>query len=200
MEKQEPSQAERMAMETARLLTKELHHRVFNNLQLLISLLDLQSRETSSPEAKEALRIVEARLKSIALVNEINIAAGGVGLVDALDLAKGMAATMAQVHSTQSSKLVIEVEGPSLPIPIDTAAPLVLIAAEFVNRSGYPEIDRHMAISWRRVKRGEIEINACGKGHLEDGSRRLIEALALQIGAKASIAFESGESVLKLSL
>ncbi|MER6986367.1 histidine kinase N-terminal domain-containing protein [Micrococcus luteus] len=58
-----------------RLLTKdatirEIHHRVKNNLQTVGSLLRMQARRTSSPEAERALRQAMQRVDTIALVHQ----------------------------------------------------------------------------------------------------------------------------------
>ena len=49
---------------------REIHHRVKNNLQTIASLLRLQGRRLSSPEAKQALDESVRRIRSIALVHE----------------------------------------------------------------------------------------------------------------------------------
>jgi len=49
---------------------REIHHRVKNNLQTVAALLRLQSRRTSSPEAKEALAESVRRVAAIAMVHE----------------------------------------------------------------------------------------------------------------------------------
>jgi two-component sensor histidine kinase len=49
---------------------REIHHRVKNNLQTISSLLRLQARRLSSPEAKAALEESVRRIRSIALVHE----------------------------------------------------------------------------------------------------------------------------------
>ena len=49
---------------------REIHHRVKNNLQTIASLLRLQGRRLSSPEAKQALEESVRRIRSIALVHE----------------------------------------------------------------------------------------------------------------------------------
>ena len=50
---------------------REIHHRVKNNLQTISSLLRLQGRRSSSPEAKAAIEESVRRIRSIALVHEI---------------------------------------------------------------------------------------------------------------------------------
>jgi two-component sensor histidine kinase len=49
---------------------REIHHRVKNNLQTISSLLRLQARRLSSPEAKAAVQESVRRIRTIALVHE----------------------------------------------------------------------------------------------------------------------------------
>ena len=52
------------------ILLKEVHHRVKNNIQIISSLLNLQSRYIIDQEALEILRDSRNRIESIALVHE----------------------------------------------------------------------------------------------------------------------------------
>jgi two-component sensor histidine kinase len=67
---------EEMSLETAKLLLSESNHRCANDLQLVVSLLALQSRRATHPEAKQLLAdtkervAVLARARSASLHNE----------------------------------------------------------------------------------------------------------------------------------
>ncbi len=52
------------------ILLKEIHHRVKNNLQLVMSLLNIQSRESEKNNSKDFLEISQSRITSIALIHE----------------------------------------------------------------------------------------------------------------------------------
>ena len=52
------------------ILIKEIHHRVKNNLQIIISLLFLQAKKTEDPLSEAALTDSQTRVKSMALVHE----------------------------------------------------------------------------------------------------------------------------------
>src|SRR5690625_7465846 len=52
------------------ILLKDIHHRIKNNLQIISSLLSLQSRQLESPQAREAMQSSRNRIKSMALIHQ----------------------------------------------------------------------------------------------------------------------------------
>ncbi|HVL02730.1 MAG TPA: PAS domain S-box protein, partial [Dongiaceae bacterium] len=58
------------ALEEKNILLSEVHHRVKNNLQIVHSLLDLQSTRVSDPVALEMLRDSQNRIRSMALIHQ----------------------------------------------------------------------------------------------------------------------------------
>jgi two-component sensor histidine kinase len=196
------TERETVESDTARLLSRELDHRVFNNLQMISSLLDIQLHDTVSPQGRRALKIVQSRLKSISLVNEFNIAAGGTGILDAVDLAAGFATIMVQTHSSPSRKLSISCLGPSRLVSVNTAMPLVLIASEFVNaaiETGKSTGEDTIEINWRiDPPNACIAMRSGGRG-IGPSGMKLIEAMARQICMEARTSKRDGRAELKLA-
>lgn len=56
-------------IERQKSLILEIHHRVKNNLQMVTSLINIQLRRAGTPDEREALRFLEDRVQSLALVH-----------------------------------------------------------------------------------------------------------------------------------
>jgi two-component sensor histidine kinase len=106
---------------------REIHHRVKNNLQTISSLLRLQGRRLSSPEAKVAIEESVRRIRSIALVHEtLSHAAGDdVPFIEILRplvrmVEEGLISPEHPIHFTVSGDAGI------LPAPVATGVAVVL--------------------------------------------------------------------------
>jgi Signal transduction histidine kinase len=192
------------------LLKRELDHRVFNNLQIMMSLLDLQIADTVSEDARSALCVAATRLRSIAIVNELHMASGGLGKVDALNLAKGFTAAMTEIFSRPFRKLAMSVDGPELELDVDRATELCIIAAEFLSDAvGFedgPGVGRVVlaSLSWTALAVGSSLslMVECPEGLSRAVpsyvGKRIIEALADCIGSRPVIISQPSGCELRL--
>ncbi|MEV0678206.1 histidine kinase N-terminal domain-containing protein [Actinosynnema sp. NPDC050436] len=112
---------------------REIHHRVKNNLQTVAALLRLQSRRTSSEEAREALAESVRRVTSIALVHE-TLSMSVDERVDLDDVVDKVIPMMSDVAATES-KVVVRREGPFGIVPAELATPLVMVLTELVQNA-----------------------------------------------------------------
>jgi Histidine kinase len=72
----------RAALKEKEILLGEVHHRVKNNLQIVHSLLDLQSARITDPVAIDMLRESQNRIKSMALIHQLLYVSGDFAEVD----------------------------------------------------------------------------------------------------------------------
>lgn len=118
-------------------LTREVHHRVKNNLQIVSSLLSLQAREAKSDDVAHAYSIIQARVAALAVVHrwmyESAVPGGGEG-VDLRAMATDICAGLE--HSVATSErlpLRLHCEIAPLYVGQDTAVPLAFLITELVS-------------------------------------------------------------------
>ena len=76
-------------------MIQEIHHRVKNNLQSIISLLRLQARRTDSQEVKQTLAETVNRILSVAVVHEF-LSYNSAGIINLRDIAQRIASQMSE--------------------------------------------------------------------------------------------------------
>ncbi|WP_185965187.1 sensor histidine kinase [Glacieibacterium frigidum] len=118
-------------------LTREVHHRVKNNLQIVSSLLSLQAREAKSDDVAHAYAIIQARVAALAVVHRWmyeSAVPGGAEGVDLRAMATDICAGLEQsVASTEHLPLRIHCEIASLYVGQDTAVPIAFVITELVS-------------------------------------------------------------------
>jgi two-component sensor histidine kinase len=116
-------------------LLKEIHHRVKNNLQVISSMLNLQSRRITDASLKDVFEESQQRIQTIALVHERLYQSRDLSNIGFDDYLKSLVANVmsAQNAAARNVTATTEVEGVSL--PIQRAIPCGLIVNELVTNS-----------------------------------------------------------------
>lgn len=139
----------RRSLQEKEVLLKEVHHRVKNNMQVISSLISLQSDKISDQESLERLRESQNRIKSMALVHESLYQSENLASIDPAGYLRNLAS---EVISSYSLDTNIDVEfGITVHVmDIDTALPCGLIVNELVSNS--------LKHAFKGRKRGKITI------------------------------------------
>lgn len=125
----------RASLELKEILLREVHHRVKNNLQVISSLLHLQSQHTHDPASVMMLKESQNRVRSMALVHERLYRSNDLTHVDFTDYIESLASHLFACHQVDVElvKLVFDVQGVKL--SIDTAIPCGLLLNELISNS-----------------------------------------------------------------
>jgi two-component sensor histidine kinase len=117
------------------ILLKEIHHRVKNNLQIISSLLYLQSQSLNDENSKALFEDSRNRILSMAMVHENLYQSKDIANVNMKDYIKTL--TSALMHSYSNPDVYVELEliVDHLPVTIDKAIPLGLIVNELVSNA-----------------------------------------------------------------
>lgn len=187
------------------LLLRELNHRVKNNLQTAIALLNLRARN-AEPTVRAALQEAADRLHVLAQVQGRLLESRDFGVVDFTAILRDLAQGLSKVHGGKKIQLQLEVKGQLL-LSVARAAPLGLLCHELIVNaykhafpSGEGGILRVRADS-QAHGHGEITIADDGPGFDPGAVARgtgwtLADALALEAGAEIEVASEPDRGAL----
>ena len=117
------------------VLTQEFEHRLLNGLQLVISLLTLQSRATISPEAAEQLALAAGRVSALGRVHRQLHQLDHRAAVEFKHYLSGLSQDLSELLLEQNTERTIVVEGPEVTIKTELAIPLGFIVNELVTNA-----------------------------------------------------------------
>jgi two-component sensor histidine kinase len=120
----------REALVQKSLLLREIHHRVKNNLQIVMSLLNLQAKQLQDSVAKDALRQSRARINALALVHKILHEIEDQSLVDLKPLLEDLTYQTSEAFAGDQLGIKIATDISSHPVPGDFAVPIALVTVE----------------------------------------------------------------------
>ncbi len=117
------------------VLLKEIHHRVKNNLQVVSSLLNLQSRSIKDEQALEAINEGRNRVKSMALIHQNLYRDDNLTGVDMKEYIEKLAQSLFASYNVSSHSIKLETDIDDLDLDVDTVIPLGLILNELISNS-----------------------------------------------------------------
>lgn len=117
------------------LLLQEVHHRVKNNLQVIASLLSLQSASIQDPQTFEMFRDSRDRVKSMALIHEKLYQTHDLARIDLAEYLHNLATELFQSYRVNPTLIVLNVHADEASLSLDTAIPCGLIVNELVSNS-----------------------------------------------------------------
>ncbi len=125
----------RRSLREKEILLKEIHHRVKNNLQIISSLLNLQSRHDIGDQARELFNDSQSRIKAMALIHEMLYLSEDLARVDFHDYLSSLAISLYQTYRRQEQTLDLRVDAHHVQLGIDQAIPCGLIINELVSNA-----------------------------------------------------------------
>ncbi|WP_375505278.1 PAS domain S-box protein [uncultured Nostoc sp.] len=123
------------ALAEKEVLLKEVHHRVKNNLQIVSSLLQLQSQTLKDPEAIKALRESQNRIESISLIHKNLYTSANIGQIDVGDYIDNLAASLLISYQIWPGKIGLETDIDSVSLNVDQAIACGLVINELISNA-----------------------------------------------------------------
>ena len=123
------------SLEEKDVLLREIHHRVKNNLQIIISLINLQSQSITDGNVLGSLRDCQSRVRAMALVHERIYRSHSIAEINLKDYLEYLAKQILQIYDIRQHRIEITVNMDDLTVDIDTVIPTGLIMNELITNS-----------------------------------------------------------------
>lgn len=182
-------------------LTREVHHRVKNNLQIVSSLLSLQARESSSADVAYAYATVQARVGALALVHRWMYDGSTPRGVDLHALAVDLCASLEQgVGAAEQAPIVVHCAVEPMLVGQDTAVPLAFFVTELLSLAARRIAPDKLSATVSAVRNGTSGLlTVAAAPFIDDGglgngnsARRIIEGMARQLRTPLEHDFATG--------
>lgn len=203
----ETAEAQRRITEQLEVLVQELHHRVKNNLQVIISLLNLQVRLLDDPKVIDLFRETQGRVRAIALLHEQLHQSNDLTQIRADDYFGGLLSSLRMAFGASAREANVSLDAQGVMLEIDTTIPCGLIVNElvtnafkhaFVDWAGTPTIQ----VGLSRSASGALELVVADNGvgapanldpdHPTSLGLQLVRNLARQVGAELALSRDQG--------
>ncbi len=169
------------------VLLREIHHRVKNNLQVIISLLRLQSDKIKDKQYAKMLQESQERIKSMALIHEKLYQSEDLAHIDFRGYVKSLVNSLSRSYGVGSNKVRIKIDVEDIPLGLDNAIPTGMILNELVSNSlkyAFPEGRKgeiNVIISSTGEQDVELTVSDNGIGIPEDLDIRNSDSLGLHL-------------------
>jgi PAS domain S-box-containing protein len=117
------------------LLMQEVHHRVRNSLQLVQTLLSLQARSLTDPQARQQLQEAAGRVVTVSAVHQRLYQGGSVTEADAAAYLQGLLEDLQASLADEAVGRVVELVAEPMMLAADNLTPLGLVTTELVTNA-----------------------------------------------------------------
>lgn len=157
----------RESLKEKEILLQEVHHRVKNNLQVISSILNLQSSYVRDPNTLNILRESQNRIKSMSFIHESLYQTTDFSSIDFTDYILSLSKNLVHSYSVNTSLVELETCFEKVYLNLDQAIPCGLIVNELVsNALKYAFPDNQKGVLSMEIKENDnkIELNIRDNG------------------------------------
>ncbi|MFB0906873.1 MAG: two-component sensor histidine kinase [Spirosomataceae bacterium] len=189
------------------LLLKEIHHRVKNNLEVVSSLLELQSAQIDDPDIQAAMQASQNRVQSMGILHQKLYQSEHLAFIEMKNYFLNLTENILDSYDATER---VEVEFPmeNLELDVDTAVPIGLIVNELITNAlkyAFPTgMLGKIKLSLQEVEENllQLSISDNGVGKIVNASptgtgfgTQLVELLTRQLDGKLTQSVENGTTV-----
>ena len=150
------------------LLLREIHHRVKNNLQIISTLLTLQSSQSKKNNINDLYRESQNRIQSIALIHENLYHSDDLAHINFKAYVKGLITDLFDSYGVNPKKIRMNLNIEDITLGIETAIPCGLIINELVSNSlkhGFRYVETGMvSVDIKKISKTEFKLKVIDTG------------------------------------
>jgi two-component sensor histidine kinase/ligand-binding sensor domain-containing protein len=168
-------------------LLKEIHHRVKNNLQIITSLLSLQSLNINDEKVKALFSNSQNRINSMALIHEMLYQNNNLSRINFRDYISQLFDILVSTFKGRDHNIKLELDVPEIYLNVDTAIPLGLLINEIVTNSlKYAFVDNETGLLYINISETEnknylLKIGDDGPGFPDETDIKTLNSLGLKL-------------------
>ena len=117
------------------VLLREIHHRVKNNLQIIISLLNIQARYIEDEKTQQVIKEIQNRVRAMSLVHEKLYLSTDIAKIDLDNYIRYLGNSLFQFYGITGEGIVLKTRIQDINVDIKTAIPVGLIINELISNS-----------------------------------------------------------------
>jgi PAS domain S-box-containing protein len=187
------------------ILLREIHHRVKNNLQIISSMLNLQSERSDDADTREVFQESEVRIRAMALVHEQLYRSGDLAHVDLASYLDVLAQQVIRYFGHGDYRVEVKVDEAIRVVGVDHAIPIGLIVNELIanavqhgfalRRTGLVRVELVSTREGRRLTISDDGAGVSGNVDIETTDSlglKLVLALTEQLGGRFEMTNDNG--------
>ena len=193
------------ALSEKETLLKEIHHRVKNNLQIISSLLRIQTHQTQDDAALDALKEGQSRVEAMSLIHEDLYQHDDLKAIKFKEYLSKLSNSIFETYSISKSNIVLEKDIDDVELDIDTVVPLGLIVNELITNAlkyAFPnQMEGVLRLSLKKSK-SDIQLSIADNGvginddeELSGFGSGLVRSLLAKLEGEMSVQNDNGLNV-----
>lgn len=192
------------ALSEKNILLREIHHRVKNNLQVISSLLSLQSRQIKDKDIQQAIDEGRSRVSSMALIHQNLYQRDNLTGVSVGKYLETLIQELFDTYNIEEDRISLSMDIQAMDLDVDTMVPLGLIINELVSNAlkhGFPNNSKGMISVGLHESEGQLFLEVADTGIGIDESKfrasksfgnRLISAFSKKLKGELNISNDGG--------
>ena len=187
LERQHTQDKIKASLKEKEVLLQEIHHRVKNNMQIVVSLLRLQSYTAKNKKLEDMFKVAQNRIRSMAIIHEKLYQSKDFARIDFALYIQSLTTHLMQIYQIDPKQITLKTDVKDVHLDINQGVPVGLLINELVSNAlkhAFPKGKKgEISLKFYTDKKGKktLIVSDNGIGFPEKVNIRKPETLGLQM-------------------